>query len=133
MQGVDTNILVRFFTADDPEQFELARQLVAGADDGELFVDMIVLVELNWTLRRVYGYGQTEVLDLLEELIGSREFSIANADLVSGALTAARAAGCDFADALIALGNAAAGCQHTRTFDKTASRLEQMVALERRV
>lgn len=133
MQGVDTNVLLRFFTADDPKQFELARQLVSGASEGELFVDMIVLVELNWTLRRVYEYGPTQVLDLLEELVGTREFSIDRADLVSGAISAARAAGCDFSDALIALCNSAEGCQHTLTFDKKALRLKQMVAVERRL
>ena len=53
MRGLDTNVLVRFLTADDPEQAEAALRLVEIADStGErLHISNIVLAELVWVLR----------------------------------------------------------------------------------
>lgn len=133
MQGVDTNVLVRFVTRDEPEQFALSEALVGGAATGELYVDPIVLVELNWTLRRVYRLGRSEVLDVLNGLLDSREFTVGQRSLVLAAISSAYATGCDFSDALIALLHEAAGCANTLTFDTRALRLAQMRPVQEHV
>lgn len=127
MRGVDTNVLVRFFTRDDAAQFALASDLIRAATDGELFVDPVVLVEFNWTLRRVYRMPRAEVMNVLNGLVEFVQFTIGRRDLVVRAILAAEEAGCDFSDALIALLHEDAGCENTVTFDERAQRLPQMM------
>lgn len=126
MLGVDSNILVRFFTRDDEKQYDQASRLFDQATDRSLFISVIVLVELNWTLRRVYKRPTRVVLKTIEDLIDTRQFTIEDRDNVFRAIMVARATGADFADALIALRNEADGCDRTATFDQQAFRIEQM-------
>lgn len=126
MLGVDSNVLVRFFTHDDEKQFEQARGFFAGAQDRTLFLSVIVLVEVNWTLRRVYKRARRDVLQTLEELVHTRQFVIEDRDNVLRAIAMARATKADFSDALIALRNEGDGCSRTATFDHDALGLEQM-------
>ena len=125
--GIDSNILVRFFTRDDAEQFEQASRLLEQAKDRSLFLSVIVMVEVNWTLRRVYKQPAKNVLQTLEDLVHTRQFVVEDRDNVVKAIALARRANTDFSDALIALRNEADGCRQTATFDRDAIRIEQMM------
>jgi predicted nucleic-acid-binding protein len=124
--GIDSNILVRFFTKDDDKQFVAASRLFEQAQDHSLFLGVIVLVELNWTLQRVYKRSAQAVLSTLEDLVDTRQFYVEDRDNVARAIEMARATGADFSDALIALRNEADGCAQTATFDHRALRIGQM-------
>ncbi|WP_289501011.1 PIN domain-containing protein [Gloeocapsopsis sp. IPPAS B-1203] len=50
MIGIDTNILIRYFTKDDLEQWELAVQIIQ--NNQPCFVSNIVLCEIVWVLKR---------------------------------------------------------------------------------
>lgn len=126
MIGVDSNVLVRFFTRDDEEQFEQASRFFASASDRGLFLSTIVLVEVNWTLRRVYKHARKDVLQILDDLVHTRQFVTEDRDNVLRAIAIARATRADFSDALIALRNEADGCPQTATFDRDALEIEQM-------
>ncbi len=62
MRGVDTNVLLRFITFDDPEQSPAAQRFIEGSEEkGErLFIAIVALCELAWTLR-----GNPELADSL--------------------------------------------------------------------
>lgn len=126
MLGVDSNVLVRFFTRDDEGQFRQAADFFEGAKDRSLFLSVIVLVEVNWTLRRVYKRARKDVLQILEDLVHTRQFVIEDRDNVVRAIAIARMTKADFSDALIALRNEAGGCEQTVTFDHDALDIEQM-------
>lgn len=126
MLGIDTNVLIRFFTRDDERQFEHASRLIGAAENGGLFVSPIVLVELSWVLRSGYGHKRDEILNVLDRLLEVRQFTIGDRDIVRQAITNVRSNGGDFADALISLCNKRDGCEDTVTFDKRAIRLEGM-------
>lgn len=128
--GVDTNVLVRFFTRDDPLQYAVAQRLVAEAEPGSLYIDPIIMIELNWVLRRVYGYSRAEVFEILNGLLDFQEFRIGDRPIVLAALNAATTTGGDFSDAVIALLHDRAGCRRTVTFDLKAQRFDQMIAVE---
>ena len=51
MIALDTNILVRVLTRDDPAQADLAAELMKSSD---LFICKTVLLELEWVLRFAY-------------------------------------------------------------------------------
>lgn len=129
MIGVDSNVLVRFLTRDDEVQFEVAAALLGKAPDRSVFLSLIVLVEVNWVLLRVYKRPRSEVLSTLDDLLDSRVFAIEERARVIRAISLARSTRADFADALIALGNEAQGCQGTATFDIDALDIPQMVAV----
>ena len=52
MRGLDTNVLVRYLTADDAKQTALAEKLLEQASerDQPLFIPVLVLCELVWVL-----------------------------------------------------------------------------------
>ena len=58
MRAVDTNVVVRYLTGDDPGQAARAK---AAIDAGDVFVSTTVLLESAWVLRSVYGFAEEEV------------------------------------------------------------------------
>jgi predicted nucleic-acid-binding protein len=127
--GVDSNILVRFFTRDEEQQFSMASRVFEQAADRSLYLSVIVLVELNWTLRRVYKRPAKQVLQTLENLVETRQCVVEDRDNVARAINLARATRADFSDALIALRNETDGCERTITFDHDACDIDQMTSV----
>ena len=124
MLGVDSNILLRYITGDDPEQSELARRTVdRAADDGEiLYICVPVLCELTWVLRsNPYGYGRNEVADTIELLLEVDLLEVEARDTVRAAARDFRDGNADFADYLIGRMNRSGGCRTTLTFDVAAA------------
>lgn len=125
MIGLDTNVLVRYFTEDDPTQSKLARDLferrLSKTTPG--FVSTVVLVELVWVLTRAYASPRQVVADIIEGLLTSPVIVFENKVQVRKALADYRATGADFGDCLIGRGNEAAGCSATMTFDRAAAKL----------
>ena len=111
MRAVDTNVVVRYLTGDDPGQAARARAVI---DAGDVFVGTTVLLESEWVLRSVYGFSRTEVAAALRAFAGLPGLSVENPAVLSEALDYAER-GMDFADALH-LG-AAARCEVLLTFD----------------
>ena len=111
MRAVDTNIVVRYLTGDDPGQAARARAVI---DAGDVFVATTVLLESEWVLRSVYGLGRTEVATALRAFAGLPGLSVESPAVLDEALDCAET-GMDFADALH-LG-AAARCEALLTFD----------------
>lgn len=131
MTGVDTNILLRFLVEDDDAaQSEAAKAFFRDrSPERPIFIGWIVLVELVWTLRTRYAYPRSQILAVVSALCDRPDVIVERADLV-GRAAALSDAGAGFADALIALGNEAAGCDRTVTFDRQACRkLEPMMHL----
>jgi predicted nucleic-acid-binding protein len=123
MIGVDTNILVRFFVQDDPQQSGRAsRFMAARASDDPGFVDHIVLCELVWVLEYSYHLSRERIFDALEVIMRSDRLKVAEPQQDVWAALHEYLAGADFADALIATTNRRLGCEHTVTFDRKAAR-----------
>ena len=112
MRAIDTSVLVRYLTGDEPEQAARARTAV---DAGNVYVATTVLLESEWVLRSVYGFDGGEVAAALKAFSGLPGVSVENPALLVDALELA-AKGMDFADALH-LG-AAAHCETMLTFDR---------------
>jgi predicted nucleic-acid-binding protein len=125
--GLDSNVLVRYLTQDDPVQSKKADQLVDKAlQSGEaLYLNHVVLCEVNWVLAKAYGYGVAELGDTLEKILSAAQFEFEDKNCLWQALAAFRASGADFADCVIGVKNTSAGCTATLTFDKRAGTLPQ--------
>jgi predicted nucleic-acid-binding protein len=112
MLAIDTNVLVRYLTADHPKQSRKAKALVDGQD---VFVTATVLLETEWVLRSVYGHKPLDVANALEALAGLPRVTLEDAMATSVALCWTRR-GMDFADALHLA--KARGCEAFVSFDR---------------
>ena len=112
MLAIDTDLIVRFLTADDPIQSPKARAII---DGGVVWVATTVLLETDWVLRSVYGFTEPQVAQALRRFGGLPTVALENPQLAAQALDWLEE-GIDFADALH-LG-AAEGCDAFLTFDR---------------
>lgn len=130
MIGVDTNVLVRHLTHDDPAQSAVASRFFAERTvDDPAHISLVTLVETVWVLRRAYGVEAAAVARVLRGLLAAREVSIPSPDLVRRSLDDAERVGVDLADALIAHLGLQAGAEGTVTFDRRAAELPAMILL----
>jgi predicted nucleic-acid-binding protein len=130
MLGLDTNVLVRLLTGDDPAQSDRARRLIERrAAAGEpVFVSLLVLLEAAWVLRSRYGFDKAQVSRAIEALLESAEITIEDESVVEEALHRWENSVADFADCLIAACYSDRGCRATVTFDAKAVLLAGFVA-----
>lgn len=123
MIGVDTNVLLRLYVSDEPQQHETAIRFFAKrSEESPAYVSMVVLVEFVWALTKTYDYGWNRVLSLVGAMIDLRDMVIEREEIVADALTRALEEKVDFVDAIIARANADDGCMTTVTFDKRAAK-----------
>ena len=125
MIGLDTSVLVRYFTQDDPMQSPRAVDLIERrlSEDNPGFISIVAMVETVWVLERAYGLTSLELAAIIERLLQAPVLVVENEVEVFIALTALQEGRGSFADALVgALGNKA-GCSVTFTFDQKAVRL----------
>lgn len=120
MIGLDTNVLVRYLTQDDPDQAERTNRLIESRctkqEPGR--ISLIVLCELVWVLRGAYGYQKSLVVKTLEQILASREFEVENVHIATSALSAYKKGPADFADYAIVFANRASACELTYSFDR---------------
>jgi predicted nucleic-acid-binding protein len=109
--AVDTNIVVRYLTGDQPEQSAKAREII---DNQNVYLTITVILETEWVLRTVYRFSPSEVGNSLTALAGLPHMQIETPEVVARALEWLRA-GMDFADALHLSG--ANNCDSFLTFD----------------
>lgn len=121
MRAVDTNVLVRFLTADDDKQAKVSRDIFAA---GEIFVPTTVVLETEWVLRAGYDFAPTEVSSGLRALGGLAGVTFEEPGKVAQALDWL-AAGMDFADALHL--TKAADCTAFVTFDRKLAKKAKML------
>ena len=126
MIGIDTNVLLRLLLDDDPPQVRRARQVASGAEAAgqPLFVNDVVLTETVWTLGSRYDATKTELIDTLRSLLDNARLAFESRSVLSKAVTGFESSSADFADCLIVAKNAAAGCEHTATFDRALRSFE---------
>lgn len=119
MDGVDTNVLVRILTQDDPDQAARAGELIRSAERAgdRLRVSAIVLCEVVWVLRSAYGYPKDDVVRALRLLLSTSGLAVEDADEARAAVAEYAAGGGDFADYYLGRRNLSAGCGTTFTLD----------------
>jgi predicted nucleic-acid-binding protein len=94
--SLDTNLLVRYFVADDPGQHARAVALLRSE---RVFVPKTVLLEAEWILRGTYKYSRAAIISALRALLGLRSLEVEDRGSVAHAVRWFES-GLDFADAL---------------------------------
>jgi len=121
MRAVDTNVLLRLVTRDGEREFAAATEFVArGA-----WASHVVLAEVMWVLRSVYGKEHGEVADAVEMLLNHDDLTLQDTDVVAAALDQyRRKPSLGFSDCLILEVARKAGHLPLGTFDKALSKLD---------
>jgi predicted nucleic-acid-binding protein len=125
MIGLDTNILVRYLTQDDPAQSAQATRIIERklTEENPGFISIVAMVETVWVLDRAYGLATHEIAAAVERMLQTDVFVVQSEQEVFTAVIALKQGRGSFADAIIAALGARAGCFYTLTFDHKARRL----------
>jgi predicted nucleic-acid-binding protein len=112
--ALDTNLLVRLLTNDDPQQAHQVADLIEAS--AACFVPITVVLELEWVLRGAYKLPREAIIRAFRGLMAIRHLHLEHEEQVLQALDA-YGQGVDFADALHLLRSE--GCSALVTFDRT--------------
>lgn len=116
---LDTNVLVRLATQDDPAQAALALRVLQKAT--LIAVPTIALCEMVWVLLRGYRYTPTQVAHALRTLLQVRQVVCHTPTVLAG--LAQLDMGGDFADGVIAAEGELLGGTEFVSFDQQAIQL----------
>jgi predicted nucleic-acid-binding protein len=125
MIGLDTNILVRYLTQDDPLQSGKATDLIERrlTEEAPGFVSVVAMAEIAWVLERAYHLADANIAEAIERILQADALVVESEQEVFIAMTALQEGRGTFADALIGALADRAGCSGTLTFDRKALRL----------
>lgn len=131
MIGLDTNVLVRYLSQDDPIQSPKAtafieRQLTAESPG---FVSIVAFAETAWVLHRFFGMSRSALVETLKRLLEAEQIVVEHAREIFSAVRVLEDGRGTFADGVIAALGQRAGCSHTVTFDEKATRMPQFKQL----
>lgn len=120
MRAVDTNVLVRLLTRDDPKQVAAAESFVApGA-----WVPHLALAEATWVLASVYDRGPEDIATAVDMLLNHERLTLQDPDAVVAAIASFRSRpALGFSDCLVLEVARKAGHLPLGTFDRDLSKL----------
>lgn len=121
MRAVDTNVLVRLLTRDDPKHVAAAESFVApGA-----WVGHLVLAETTWVLTAAYDLSPAAIATAVEMLLNHEHLTVQDADAVAAALDQFQTKpGLSFSDCLVLEIARKAGHTPLGTFDRKLAQVE---------
>jgi predicted nucleic-acid-binding protein len=123
--ALDTNLLARLVTNDDPQQALQVADLIDAS--AACFVPITVVLELEWVLRGAYKLAPPAVIQAFEGLMDITQLHLEQEDLVRQALELHRH-GLDFADALHLLRSE--GCATFKSFDRSLEQLASALGIQ---
>lgn len=124
MTGIDTNILVRFLVGDDTKQANKVYRLFKKAEEDkiELFIPLLVILELIWILESVYEIDRVDILDAISQLTLMPIFQFENLSAIQNFIPEAQESKFGLSDLLIVHSANTNGCETVLTFDKKAAK-----------
>ena len=102
---LDTNVLIRYATQDDPEQSHQANQLIERHDalPDSMLIPNEVIIEIVWVLDSCYQRSIDEIYAFLNQMAQVDSFVFQDDDLIREAIQIYGKAHLDIADILLAL------------------------------
>jgi predicted nucleic-acid-binding protein len=124
MKGIDTNIIVRFLVGDDEQQAKTVYNIFKKTETNknELFVPLLVILELIWVLDSAYEVSREDILQSISELLLMPILKFQHQSVLQLFIQSAQRNRYDLSDLLIACCAKVQGCETVLTFDKKASK-----------
>ena len=124
MIGLDTNVLLRYLTQDDPAQSPRATEIIerrlTELEPG--FVSIVCILEIVWVLKSLFKRSRQEIANDIEMILAADTLEVQNEQEVYYAVVSLRNGTGTFEDALIGSLGVWRGCSATLTFDEDAAR-----------
>jgi len=120
MRAVDTNVLVRLITGDDPRQAASAGAFI----ENGAWVSILVVAEVTWVLSTVYKLSATQLATGVEMLLNHKHLTLQDSEAVAKALELFRSRpALDFSDCLMFQLARKAGHLPLGTFDRVLGKV----------
>jgi len=125
---VDTNIFLRYLTKDDPSKYEKCREMFKKAMKGEIAITTsgMVIAELVWTLLSYYKVPKAEVIEKVSVIVGTKNLSIPDKNIVADALVLYGRNNIDFIDAYNAIFMRYHGLREIYSYDEDFDLMEDI-------
>ncbi len=126
MIGLDTNVMIRYITQDDPIQSKMANRLLGDIfSSGELvWINQITLCEIYWVLESCYHLSKKKLVEVIKMLLEIKQIEFEHEETAWEALKDFESMSkVDFVDCLIGRQNEKQKCLFTYTFDRGAAQL----------
>jgi predicted nucleic-acid-binding protein len=122
LKGIDSSVLLRYILEDDPVWSKAATRFVDEecTVKSPAFVNLVVLVEVIWSLRRQKGYRKDTVITVIREILESQSLVVEKEEIVAEALKRYEEGAAGFSDCLIASLNNHMQAKPTFSLDKDA-------------
>jgi predicted nucleic acid-binding protein len=131
---VDTDVIVRLLTGDDPVKQRATRNLFVRVQAGQLslVVPDTVVADAVFVLssRRLYNLPRAEIGEMLKALLRLPRFRVSNRQTVIEAIELYAATNLDFGDAFIAASMRRAKSEDLYSYDGGFDRLPQVSRME---
>ena len=100
---IDTNLLIRFLTEDDPEKAKAVETLLGKAGKGEIriLIPSVVIAELVWVQKSFYDMQTGEISELVGAVLNTPGLDTQDKSILREALKTFERKGIDFVDAWI--------------------------------
>lgn len=120
MVVVDTNLLVRYLTLDDPEKAKAVELLFDRASKGEIYILLpaVVIAELVWVLESFYKMKAAEISELIEAILNTPGFEVQEREILLSTIKTYNERGIDLVDAWIIEFAKEKGISTIYSFDK---------------
>ena len=117
---IDTNLLVRYLTDDEPQKAKAVDALLNSAAKGELkiLIPSIVIAELVWILESFYKMMPDDITGLVEAILNTPGVDTQDKSVIKAALKIYRSKKIDLIDAWIIEFAKAKGAKRIYTFDR---------------
>jgi predicted nucleic-acid-binding protein len=117
---IDTNLLVRYLTDDEPQKAKAVDALLNSAGKGEIkiLIPSIVIAELVWVLESFYKMIADDITGLVEAILNTPGVDTQDKSVIKASLKLYRSKKIDLIDAWIIEFTKAKGAKRIYTFDK---------------
>ena len=105
MTFLDTNIILRYLTWDDPRKARKCEDLFKNAVEGKevLYTTTLVIAELIWTLEKAYKLPRSEIVTHVQRILNTPNIELDEKDVLLAAIGLYELKKIDFIDAYNAI------------------------------
>jgi len=132
LRFVDTNIFIRYLTADILDKADACDKLFKRAISGKvkLFTTDLVIAEIIWVLESYYELGKNDVREKVEKILNTPNLFCQQKDIILGALNLYTEKNIDYIDAFNALILKDKGIEELYSYDPHFDRIDGLTRLE---
>jgi len=127
MALIDANYILRYLLRDNEEQFLIVREVIENHD---ISVPDFILAEIVYVLEKIYKVQRNEIKSVLEDLLGYKNISVTNREIILRSLTLFTNHKIDYADALLIAYFKSGRNSKLYTFDKKILKILSSKTLE---